>query len=162
MKRTGKWITRNGRKVWIPHNSSSLEENPKDRYVWYDHDKAKKNAQFENLAVIPRNAPQTIKYCTRCHKSFDSGQSKGGSFMSGLLCNGCHAKGLRPSGYPAHWVWNKMSLEEKQKDLKGTKENIVYDPNNPNALNIFSKGDFDKLPFRVREKLRHKWGVSPE
>ena len=71
---------------------------------------------------------RTAAYGGRTATSFHNHRSSDGDLnyldvsgitdMSGLLCNGCHAKGLRPSGYPAHWVWNKMSLEEKQKDLK--------------------------------------------
>tara|TARA_B110000495_G_C22861952_1_gene502613 strand:+ start:235 stop:711 length:477 start_codon:yes stop_codon:yes gene_type:complete len=145
------------------HNASSVVTNPKERYVWYDHSKALSNSKFENLKSIPKNAPESIKYCSRCGKSHDSGQSKGNRGMfSSPLCNGCHAKKLKPLGHPPHWVWNKMSLKDKESALKKTKESIVYDPKNPNKLKISSHDDYDLLPYRVRQKLRHEWGIEKE
>ena len=149
--------------MWAKNNASSVVNNPNERYVWYDHEKALTNSRFENLKSIPKNAPNSIKYCSRCSKSHDHDQSKGNRGMFSLpLCNGCHSKGLKPLGYPPHWVWNKLTHEEKENVLKDTHENIVYDKNNPNVLRIYSHSDYDLLPFVVRQKLREKWGIEPE
>lgn len=46
---------------------------------------------------IPKNAPDQIKICSRCEKSFDIDKSKSGRVLGNLpLCNECHAKGLKP------------------------------------------------------------------
>ncbi len=45
---------------------------------------------------IPKNAPASIKICSRCDKSFDINKAKQRNFFDLPICNACTAKGLKP------------------------------------------------------------------
>ena len=111
---------------------------------------------------IPNNAPASTKYCSRCGGIHNSSKAKSNGFFDLPLCNKCNTKGLKPLGHPPHWVWNKLSIKDKENALKKTKENIVYDPKNPNALKIYSNADYDDLPYSARQQLRKAWGIESE
>ena len=134
------------------HNSSSLVKDPKERYVWYNHEHALKMQPHENKTTITRGAPKSIKFCSRCNKSFDSSQAKGGGFMQGLICNACHEKDLKPSSYPAHWQWNKMTQPEKEKSL----QKIVI---GSTEAEVYSKKKFEELPKTLQKKFADAHGI---
>lgn len=113
---------------------------------------------------IPKNAPEAIKICSRCEKSFDINKGKGRSFTDLPICRKCIAKGLKPLGSIPRFVWDKLSQKEKQKALA---EITRHDPNNSlmegtTENEVFAKKDFDDLPKILRNKLRTKFGIEVE
>jgi len=97
------------------------------------------------------------KICSRCDNRFDIDKSHAGRVLGNLpLCNNCNTKGLKPLGYPPHWVWNKMSIKEKQYALHDVGIPILDDHD------YLHLDDFDDLPKGIRNSLRKKWGIEEE
>ena len=120
---------------------------------------------LENLKPeqIPKNAPDTIKICSRCDRSFDLSKARQRDFFSLPICNKCTAKGLRPLGHPPHFVWNKFSLAEKERAIEDVgipKKN--FEPFLRSDVMDLAKKDFDDLPKEVRNRLRVKFGIEKE
>jgi len=120
---------------------------------------------LENLRPnqIPKNAPENIKICSRCDRSFDLSKARQRDFFSLPICNKCTAKGLRPLGHPPHFVWNKFSLAEKERAIEDVgipKKN--FEPFTRSDVMDLAKKDFDDLPKEVRQRLRKKFGIEAE
>jgi len=104
---------------------------------------------------IPKNAPEGIKICSRCERSFDINKEKGRSFTDLPICRKCIAKGLKPLGSIPRFIWQKKSIDEKKRDLISVgvkKEDALSDATTP----------FDDLPKPTRNKLRLKFGIEAE
>ena len=67
---------------------------------------------------IPKNAPEGIKICSRCERSFDINKEKGRSFTDLPICRKCITKGLKPLGSIPRFIWQKKSIDEKKRDLE--------------------------------------------
>lgn len=113
-------------------------------------------ASGKHLVDSSREIPSdSMKICSRCEEHFNIDASKNGRTLSHLpLCNKCDAKGLKPLGFPAHWVWNKMSINEKKETLSDVGIPVT---NDKEYLHL---DDFDDLPKELQDILKTKWGIE--
>lgn len=119
-----------------------------------------------NIKVKKRDSIHGMKnpkICSRCDNYFDIDKARYSRYDQLPLCNKCHSKGLRPLGYPSHWVWNKMNDSEKQRSLEDVGIPMPNrQPYTTHDIHHFASKDFDDLPKEVRNRLRAKWGIEPE
>ena len=52
----------------------------------------------------------TIKICSQCEDNFNIENAKYRNFWQLPLCDNCYDKGLKPLGFPKHWIWKKEML----------------------------------------------------